>query len=61
MQATAPVALPVNVDTTGAQILDNDGKDEKDSRDIWLPNWVETVSHIAIDVSIISQLLELNL
>lgn len=50
----APAALPVNVDTTGAQILDGDGlsgPDQRDSRDIWLPNWVETVSHIAVDVS----------
>ena len=54
MQATAPVALPVTVDTTGAKILDGDGspgQNEKDSRDIYLPNWVETVSHIAVDVS----------
>lgn len=53
MQA-APVALPVTVDTTGAKILDGDGlssPDQKDSRDIWLPNHVETVSHIAVDVS----------
>lgn len=53
MQA-APIALPVNVDTTGAKILDGDGTsgpDQRDSRDIWLPNWVETVSHIAVDVS----------
>jgi type II pantothenate kinase len=53
MQA-ALIALPVNVDTTGAKILDGDetsGSDQKDSRDIWLPNWVETVSHIAVDVS----------
>jgi len=50
----APIALPVNVDTTGAKILDGDGTsgpDQRDSRDIWLPNWVETVSHIAVDVS----------
>jgi type II pantothenate kinase len=48
------VALPVTVDTAGAKILDGDGlsgPDQKDSRDIWLPNWVETVSHIAVDVS----------
>ncbi|UZJ54526.1 hypothetical protein CBS101457_003846 [Exobasidium rhododendri] len=52
MQA-ALIALPVNVDPTGAKILDGDGasgSDQKDSRDIWLPNWVETVSHIAVDI-----------
>lgn len=45
----APFALPVTVDTTGAKILDGSPA-ERDSRDIYLPNHVETVSHIAIDV-----------
>lgn len=44
-----PVALPVTVDTTGAKILEGSVA-EHDSRDIYLPNHVETVSHIAIDV-----------
>jgi type II pantothenate kinase len=44
-----PVALPVTVDTTGAKILEG-SLAEHDSRDIYLPNHVETVSHIAIDV-----------
>lgn len=58
MQAT-PVALPLTVDTTGAKILEGDGTsgpDQRDSRDIWLPNWVETVSHIALDVSALTRL-----
>ncbi|MCO5589900.1 hypothetical protein L7F22_043869 [Adiantum nelumboides] len=44
-----PIALPVTVDTTGAKILEGSVA-EHDSRDIYLPNHVETVSHIAIDV-----------
>lgn len=48
--APAPVALPVTVDTTGAKILEGSPA-ERDSRDIYLPNHVESVSHIAIDVS----------
>lgn len=49
----APVPLPVNVDTTDARILDDDEAshpDQRDSRDIYLPNHVEFVSHIAVDV-----------
>lgn len=49
----APAVLPVNVDTTGAQILGDDADsspDQRDSRGIYLPNHVESVSHIAVDV-----------
>lgn len=48
----APVPLPVNVDTTGAKILEDDAShpDQRDSRDIYLPNHVESVSHIAVDI-----------
>ncbi|CAO1630150.1 unnamed protein product [Sympodiomycopsis kandeliae] len=48
----APIPLPVNVDTTGAKILEDDAShpDQRDSRDIYLPNHVESVSHIAVDV-----------
>lgn len=47
------MALPVNVDTTGAKIMDSQASrpQHNDSRDIYLPNHVETVSHIAVDVS----------
>lgn len=49
----APVPLPVNVDTTGAKIMEDGSSrpDQRDSRDIYLPNHIESVSHIAVDVS----------
>lgn len=48
----APVPLPVNVDTTGAKIMEDGSShpDQRDSRDIYLPNHIETLSHIAVDV-----------
>ncbi|CAO1620843.1 unnamed protein product [Parajaminaea phylloscopi] len=48
----APIPLPVNVDTTGAKIMEDASShpDQRDSRDIYLPNHVETVSHIAVDI-----------
>ncbi|KDN52105.1 fumble-domain-containing protein [Tilletiaria anomala UBC 951] len=48
-----PVAKPVEifVDTRGALIIDEEGgPDQRDSRDIYLPNHVESVSHIAVDI-----------
>ncbi|PWN52981.1 fumble-domain-containing protein [Violaceomyces palustris] len=49
-----PPAPPVEifVDTRGAKIMEDEAShpDQRDSRDIYLPNHIEAVSHIAVDV-----------
>jgi len=45
-----PTARVIQVDTRGALILEEQSPDTKDSRGIYLPNYIEPISHIAIDV-----------
>lgn len=40
----------IQVDTRGALILDEESPETRDSRGIYLPNYVEPVSHIAVDI-----------
>ncbi|PWZ01273.1 fumble-domain-containing protein [Testicularia cyperi] len=44
--------VEIFVDTRGAQIMEDEASspDQRDSRDIYLPNHIEAVSHIAVDV-----------
>ncbi|TEB06243.1 hypothetical protein FA13DRAFT_1193805 [Coprinellus micaceus] len=53
MTATTP-SLPsakvIHVDTRGAVILSEESPETRDSRGIYLPNHIEPVSHIAVDV-----------
>ena len=54
--ASPPVAVPVDIfmRTHGARIMDKDEETpqctKRDGYDIYLPNHVERVSHIAVDV-----------
>ncbi|TFK26804.1 pantothenate kinase [Coprinopsis marcescibilis] len=52
--ATVAPALPsakvIHVDTRGAIILSEESPETRDSRGIYLPNHIEPVSHIAVDV-----------
>ncbi|WVQ62244.1 pantothenate kinase [Kwoniella botswanensis] len=45
-----PQARRIVVDTTGAQIVQEESPATRDSRGIYLPHYVEPVSHIAIDI-----------
>ncbi|KIY69392.1 fumble [Cylindrobasidium torrendii FP15055 ss-10] len=45
-----PSARVIHVDTRGAQILEEESPETRDSRGIYLPNHIEPVSHIAVDV-----------
>ncbi|KAF9531866.1 fumble-domain-containing protein [Crepidotus variabilis] len=45
-----PSAKVIQVDTRGAVILDEESPETRDSRGIYLPNYIEPVSHIAVDV-----------
>ncbi|GJE86235.1 fumble [Phanerochaete sordida] len=45
-----PTAKAIQVDTRGALILDEESPETRDSRGIYLPNYVEPVSHIAVDI-----------
>ncbi|TFK77540.1 fumble [Pluteus cervinus] len=45
-----PSAKVIHVDTRGAVILSEESPDTRDSRGIYLPNYIEPVSHIAVDV-----------
>ncbi|THG95909.1 hypothetical protein EW026_g5816 [Hermanssonia centrifuga] len=45
-----PTVKAIQVDTRGALILDEESPETRDSRGIYLPNYVEPVSHIAVDV-----------
>ncbi|KAL7423453.1 hypothetical protein Q5752_001033 [Cryptotrichosporon argae] len=45
-----PQAKGIVVDTTGAQIVQEDSPATRDSRGIYLPHYTEPVSHIAIDI-----------
>ncbi|KAH7107126.1 fumble [Auriculariales sp. MPI-PUGE-AT-0066] len=45
-----PTAKMIQVDTRGAQILTEVSPDTRDSRGIYLPNHIEPVSHIAVDI-----------
>ncbi|SPO31363.1 related to pantothenate kinase [Ustilago trichophora] len=55
MNSTQPFPAPpveIFVDTRGAKIMEDGASspDQRDSRDIYLPNHIEAVSHIAVDV-----------
>ncbi|OXG90559.1 pantothenate kinase [Cryptococcus neoformans A2-102-5] len=45
-----PQARRIVVDTTGAQIVQEESPATRDSRGIYLPHYTEPVSHIAVDV-----------
>ncbi|KAG8928028.1 hypothetical protein FRC02_007449 [Tulasnella sp. 418] len=45
-----PAAKAIKVDTRGAIILNQESPQTKDSRAIYLPNYIEPVSHIAVDI-----------
>ncbi|KAF8312184.1 type II pantothenate kinase [Cantharellus anzutake] len=45
-----PVPRNIQVDTRGAVILQEESPETRDSRGIYLPNHVEPVSHIAVDI-----------
>ncbi|KAF8665467.1 hypothetical protein AX16_000485 [Volvariella volvacea WC 439] len=47
---TLPSARVIHVDTRGAVILSEESPETRDSRGIYFPNYIEPVSHIAIDV-----------
>ncbi|KAN0062444.1 hypothetical protein ACQY0O_005335 [Thecaphora frezii] len=52
MQTLPAPPVEIFVDTRGAKIIDDGASspDQRDSRDIYLPNHIEAVSHIAVDV-----------
>ncbi|OJT14408.1 Pantothenate kinase 2 [Trametes pubescens] len=45
-----PTAKTIQVDTRGALILDEESPETRDSRGIYFPNYIEPVSHIAVDI-----------
>ncbi|KAI1793132.1 pantothenate kinase [Ganoderma leucocontextum] len=45
-----PTARAIQVDTRGAMILDEESPETRDSRGIYFPNYIEPVSHIAVDI-----------
>ncbi|KAA1467766.1 fumble [Dentipellis sp. KUC8613] len=45
-----PTPKVIHVDTRGAVILHEESPETRDSRGIYLPNYIEPVSHIAVDV-----------
>ncbi|KAF8640968.1 hypothetical protein AX17_000614 [Amanita inopinata Kibby_2008] len=45
-----PSAKVIHVDTRGAVILSEESPETRDSRGIYLPNYIEPVSHIAVDI-----------
>ncbi|KDQ63195.1 hypothetical protein JAAARDRAFT_168764 [Jaapia argillacea MUCL 33604] len=45
-----PGAKVIHVDTRGAVILEEESPETRDSRGIYLPNHIEPVSHIAVDI-----------
>ncbi|KAI0714928.1 pantothenate kinase [Earliella scabrosa] len=45
-----PTARTIQVDTRGAMILDEESPETRDSRGIYFPNYIEPVSHIAVDI-----------
>ncbi|KAL5535706.1 hypothetical protein ACEPAF_3800 [Sanghuangporus sanghuang] len=47
---TLPSPRVIHVDTRGAVILDEESPETRDSRGIYLPNHIEPVSYIAVDV-----------
>lgn len=49
-QVPIPSAQVIHVDTRGAVILSEDSPATRDSRGIYLPNHIEPVSHIAVDI-----------
>ncbi|KAG8678353.1 hypothetical protein FRC08_017844, partial [Ceratobasidium sp. 394] len=50
MDVPIPTAEAIQVDTRGAVILCEDSPATRDSRGIYLPNHIEPVSHIAVDI-----------
>lgn len=50
MSSPLPAAKVIHVETRGAVILDEASPETRDSRGIYLPNYIEPVSHIAVDV-----------
>ncbi|KAI0068047.1 fumble [Artomyces pyxidatus] len=49
---TSPLPTPrvIHVETRGAVILEEESFETRDSRGIYLPNYIEPVSHIAVDI-----------
>ncbi|EGN93171.1 hypothetical protein SERLA73DRAFT_172320 [Serpula lacrymans var. lacrymans S7.3] len=45
-----PTPRVIHVDTRGAVILSEESPETRDSRGIYLPNYIEPVSHIAVDI-----------
>ncbi|KAF8512704.1 pantothenate kinase [Gautieria morchelliformis] len=45
-----PTPKAIKVDTRGAVILHEESPETRDSRGIYLPNYIEPVSHIAVDI-----------
>jgi len=50
MPSLIPIPEAIQVDTRGAVILHEDSPETRDSRGIYLPNHIEPVSHIAVDI-----------
>ncbi|KAI0274944.1 type II pantothenate kinase [Gloeopeniophorella convolvens] len=50
MSSPLPAAKVIHVETRGAVILDEASPETRDSRGIYLPNYIEPVSHIAVDI-----------
>lgn len=50
MASSLPAARAIKVDTRGAVILNEESPETRDSRGIYLPNYIEPVSHIAVDI-----------
>ncbi|KIJ46524.1 hypothetical protein M422DRAFT_165213 [Sphaerobolus stellatus SS14] len=50
MASSLPTARAIKVDTRGAVILNEESPETRDSRGIYLPNYIEPVSHIAVDI-----------
>ncbi|KZO95938.1 fumble [Calocera viscosa TUFC12733] len=50
MPSLIPVPEAIQVDTRGAVILHEDSPETRDSRGIYLPNHIEPVSYIAVDI-----------
>ncbi|KZT57812.1 fumble [Calocera cornea HHB12733] len=50
MPSLIPIPEAIQVDTRGAVILHEDSPETRDSRGIYLPNHIEPVSYIAVDI-----------
>ncbi|KAI0049286.1 fumble [Auriscalpium vulgare] len=50
MSSSLPAPRVIHVETRGAVILHEESPETRDSRGIYLPNYIEPVSHIAVDI-----------